>query len=92
MQADAGGAQSRSYGGAAQVPADGAVARELASTFYSDENREPFVAGNILVKAARDLGPERPKGGNYKIEKRTRRPAEKHAKFDHASMYVRRHV
>ena len=72
-QADAGGAQSRSYGGAAQaghatqVPADGAVARQLGEHVYSAESLEPSVAHDISVKAARDLGPERCKGGNAKI-------------------------
>ena len=72
-QADAGGAQSRSYGGTAQaghatqVPADGAVARELGEHIYSDEEPRAVGRHNIPVKAARDLGPERSKGGNAKI-------------------------
>jgi hypothetical protein len=84
-QADAGGAQSRSYGGAAQVPADGAVARELGEHIYSDESREPFVATIFRSKQPATSDPSAPKAGTPRSEKRTRRPAEKHAKFDHAS-------
>jgi hypothetical protein len=90
-QADAGGAQSRSYGGAAQagyatqVPADGAVARELGEHIYSDESREPSVATIFRSKQPATSDPSAPKAGTPRSEKRTRRPAEKHAKFDHAS-------
>jgi hypothetical protein len=71
-QADRGGIRSRSYGGAAQagyatqVPADVAVARELGEHIYSDERRA-VRRHNIPVKAARELGPERSKGGNANI-------------------------
>jgi hypothetical protein len=90
-QADAGDAQSRSCGGAAQagyatqVPADGAVARELGEHIYSDESREPFVATIFRSKQPATSDPSAPKAGTPRSEKRTRRPAEKHAKFDHAS-------
>ena len=90
-QADAGGAQSRSYGGAAQagyatqVPADGAVARELGEHIYSDESREPSVATTFRSKQPATSDPSAPKARTPRPEKRTRRPAEKHAKFDHAS-------
>jgi hypothetical protein len=87
-QADAGDAQSRSCGGAAQagyatqVPADGAVARELGEHIYSDESREPFVATIFRSKQPATSDPSAPKAGTPRSEKRTRRPAEKH---DHAS-------
>jgi hypothetical protein len=90
-QADAGGAQSRSYGGAAQagyatqVSADGAVPRELGEHIYSDESREPSVATIFRSKQPATSDPSAPKAGKPRSEKRTRRPAEKHAKFDHAS-------
>jgi hypothetical protein len=90
-QADAGDAQSRSCGGAAQagyatqVPADGAVARELGEHIYSDESREPFVATIFRSKQPATSDPSAPKAGTPRSEKRTWRPAEKHAKFDHAS-------
>jgi hypothetical protein len=90
-QADAGDAQSRSCGGAAQagyatqVPADVAVARELGEHIYSDESREPFVATIFRSKQPATSDPSAPKAGTPRSEKRTRRPAEKHAKFDHAS-------
>jgi hypothetical protein len=90
-RADVGGAQSRSYGGAAQagyatqVPADGAVARELGEHIYSDESREPPLATIFRSKQPATSDPSAPKAGTPRSEKRTRRPAEKHAKFDHAS-------
>jgi hypothetical protein len=84
-QADARGVQSRSYGGAAQVPADGAVARELGEHIYSDESREPSVATIFRSKQAATSDPSAPKAGTPRSKKRARRPAEKHAKFDHAS-------
>jgi hypothetical protein len=84
-QADAGGAQSKSYGGAAQVPPDGTVARELGEHIYSDESREPFVATIFRSKQPATSDPSAPKAGTPRSEKRTRRPAGKHAKFDHAS-------
>ena len=89
-QADAGGTQSRSYGGAAQagyatqVPADGAVARELGEHIYSDESREPSVAAIFRSKQPATSDPSAPKAGTPRSEKRTRRPAEKRAKFDQA--------
>jgi hypothetical protein len=90
-QADRGGIRSRSYGGAAQagyatqVPADVAVARELGEHIYSDESREPSVATIFRSKQPASSDPSAPKAGTPISEKRTRRPAEKHAKFDHAS-------
>jgi hypothetical protein len=89
-QADAGGAQSRSYGGAAQagyatqVPADGAVAQELGEHIYSDESREPSVATIFRLKQPPTSDPSATKAGTPRSEKRIRRPAEKRAKFDHA--------
>jgi hypothetical protein len=90
-QADARGAQSRSYGPTAQAghatqaPADGAVARELGEHIHSDESREPSVAAIFRSKQPATSDPSAPKAGTPRSEKRTRRPAEKHAKFDHAS-------
>jgi hypothetical protein len=90
-QADAGGAQSTSYGRTAQAghatqaPADGAVARELGEHVHSDESREPAVAAVFRSKQPATSDPSAPKTGTPRSEKRTRRPAEKHAKFDHAS-------
>ena len=90
-QAAPGAAPSRSYEGAAQagyatqVPADGAVARELGEHIYSDESREPSVATIFRLKQPTTSDPSAPKAGTPSSEKRTRRPAEKHAKFDHAS-------
>jgi hypothetical protein len=90
-QADARGAQSRSYGRTAQAghatpaPADGAVARELGEHIHSDESREPSVAAIFRSKQPATSDPSAPKAGTPRPEKRTRRPAEKHAKRDHAS-------
>ena len=90
-QADAGGAQSRSYGDTAitghatQVPADGAVVRQLGEHTYSVEELEPSVATIFRLKQPATSDPSAPKAGTPRSEKRTRRPAEKHAKFDHAS-------
>jgi hypothetical protein len=93
-QADAGGAQSRSYGGAAQagyatqVPADGAVARELGEHIYSDESREPSVAVATIfrLKQRATSDPSAVKARTQRSEKRTRRPAEKQEKLDNAPM------
>jgi hypothetical protein len=90
-QADAGVAQSRSYEGAAQagypsqVPADGAVARKLGERIYSDESCEPSVATMFQLKQPATSDPSSTKVGTPRSEKRTRRPTEKRAKFDHAS-------
>jgi hypothetical protein len=90
-RADAGGAQSRNYGGAAQAgyamqaPADGAVARELGEHIYSDESREPSVATIFRSKQPATSDPSPPKAAAPRSEKRTQRPAEKHPKFNHAS-------
>jgi hypothetical protein len=90
-RADAGGAQSRSYGGAArvgyatQVRAGEAVARELGERIYSDKRREPLVAITSRLKQPATSDPRVTKAGTPRLEKRTRRPTEKRAKFDHAS-------
>jgi hypothetical protein len=78
---DAGGAQSRSYG----VAADGAVTRELGERIYSGESCEPSVAAMFQLKQPATSDPSATKAGMPRLEKRTRRPAEKRAKFDHAS-------
>jgi hypothetical protein len=78
--ADAGGIQSRSYG----VPADGAVARKLGERIYSDESCEPSVATMFQLKQPATSDPSSTKVGTPRSEKRTRRPAEKRAKFDQA--------
>ena len=86
-----GAAQSRSYEGASQagypsqVPADGAAAREFGERIYTDESREPSVATIFQLKQSATSDPSAIKAGTPRSEKRTRRPAEKRAKFDHAS-------
>jgi hypothetical protein len=90
-QADAGGAQPRTSGGAAEAgyasqgPADVAVARELGEHIYSDESREPSVATIFRSKQPASSDPSAPKAGTPRSEKGTRRPPETHAKFDHAA-------
>jgi hypothetical protein len=80
-QADVGGTQSRSYG----VAADAAVTRELGERIYSDESFEPSVATMFQLKQPATSDPSATKEGTPRLNKRTRRPAEKSAKFDHAS-------
>jgi hypothetical protein len=92
-QADAGGAQSKSHGSAskaahaAQVSGDGTVARHFGEHAYPAEDLEPSVAvATILrLKQPATSGPSGTKAGTPSSEKRTRLPAEKRAKFDHAS-------
>ena len=91
-QADAGGAQSRSYGSAAQaghatqVPGDGTVARQLGEHAYPAEDLEPSIAVATILRLKQpttsDLSAE--KAGTPRSEKRTRRPAEKQEKLDNA--------
>jgi len=89
-QAGARGAQSRSYGDTAitghatQVPADGAVVRQLGEHIYSDESREPFVATIFRSKQPATSDPSAPKAGTPRSKKRTRRPTEKQGKLDNA--------
>jgi hypothetical protein len=85
-QGDAGGAQSRSYRGAAQVPGDGTVARQLSEHGYTAEDLEPSiaVATTLRLKQRATSDPSAAKARTPKSEKRTRRPAEKHEKLDHA--------
>jgi hypothetical protein len=90
-QPDAGGTQSRSHGSTAQaghamqVPADGAVTRELGEHIYSVEGLEASVATVFRLKQPATSGSSATKAGTPRSEKRTRLPAEKRAKFDHAS-------
>jgi hypothetical protein len=77
----AGGAQSRSYG----VAADGAVTREFGERNYSGNSCELSVAGMFQLKQPATSDQSATKTGMPRLEKRTRRPAEKRAKFDHAS-------
>jgi hypothetical protein len=79
--AKAGGTQTRSYG----VRADGAVARELGEHIYSDESCKTVVATMFQLKQPATSDPSVTKAGTPRSEKRTRRPAEKRAKFDPAS-------
>ena len=87
-QADAGGTQSRSYGGtsltghATQVAADEAVARQLDEHAYSVEGLEASVARILRLKqpTISDLSVEKP--GKPRSEKRTRPPAEKQEDLD----------
>jgi hypothetical protein len=91
-QVDAGGSQSRSPGSAAQaghvtqVPADGTVARQLGEHVYPAEGLEPSVAvATILrleLRTTSDLSTE--KAGTRRLEKRSRRPAERQEKLDNA--------
>jgi len=89
-QADAEGAQSRSYEGAAQagyatqVPADGTVARQLGEHVYPAEGLEPSVAVATILRLKQpttsDLSAE--KAGTPRSKNRTRHPAEKKEKLD----------
>jgi hypothetical protein len=84
-QADAGDAQSRSCGAAAQVPADGTVARQLGQACPA-EGLEPSVAVATIRRLEQpttsDLSAE--KAGTPRSEKGTHRPAEKQEKLDNA--------
>jgi hypothetical protein len=89
-QADGGGAQSRSYEGAAQeghvtqVAADGTVARQVGEHVYLAKDLEPSIAVDTILRLKRpttsDLSVEM--AGTPRSEKRTRRPAEKQEKLD----------
>jgi hypothetical protein len=87
-QAGAGGAQSRSYGGAAvaghatQVAAGGAVAWQLDEHTYSVEGLEASVATILRLEqpTTSDLSVEKP--GRPRSEKRTRGPAETQEELD----------
>jgi hypothetical protein len=89
-RADAGGAQSRRYRGAAQeghaaqVPGDGAVARQLGEHVYPAEGLEPSIAVATILRLKQpttsDLSAE--KAGTPRSEKRTRRHVEKQEKLD----------
>jgi hypothetical protein len=91
-QADAGGAQSKSHGSAskaahaAQVSGDGTVARQLGEHVYPAEGLDPSVAvATILrleLRTTSDLSVE--KAGTRRLEKRSRRPAERQEKLDNA--------
>jgi hypothetical protein len=92
-QVDAKGAQSRSYGGAAQAgyatqaSADEAVSGRLGEQIHSAEDLEPSVAAATITRLKRPapLDPGASKAGTSRSEKRTGRPAEEREKFDHAS-------
>jgi hypothetical protein len=85
-QADAAAAQSRSFGGAAQAPADCTVAGQLGERVYPAEGLEPSLAVATMPRLKQpttsDLSAE--KAGAPRPEKRTRRPAEKQEKLDNA--------
>jgi hypothetical protein len=91
-QADAGGAQSRSYRGAAQAghatqaPADGAVARQLGEHVYPAEDLEPSiaVATKLRLRQPTTSDTSAEKAETPRSEKRSRRPAEKQEKLDNA--------
>jgi hypothetical protein len=91
-QADAGDTQSTSCGGAAQaghatqVPADGTVARQLGEHVYPAEGLEPSiaVAAILRLKQPTTSDPSAEKAGTRRLEKRSRRPAERQEKFDNA--------
>jgi hypothetical protein len=92
-QVDAEGAQLRSQGDAAQAgyakqaPADGTVSGKLGEQIHSTEDFEPSVAAATItpLKRPAPLDPSNSKAGTSRSEKRTRHPAEKREKFDHAS-------
>jgi hypothetical protein len=93
-QADAERAQSRSEGSdakavyATQLPRDRTVARQLGENIYSAEDLEPLVAAAATtprLESPTSAGPSPTKARTPRLEKRIRRPADKHAKFDHAS-------
>jgi hypothetical protein len=83
-QAAAGGGQSRSYGGPAQVPGHGTVARQLGEHVYPAKGLEPSIAtmSRLEQPTTSDLSAE--KAGTPRSEKRNRRPAEKKETLDHA--------
>jgi hypothetical protein len=89
-QAGAGSAQSRSYGGTAlaghatQVPADGAVARQLGEHPYSAEGLEPSVATIFRLEQPTTSRLSAEKATTLRSKERTRRPAEKQGKLDNA--------
>ena len=87
-QADAGSAQSRSYRGAAQAPGGGTEARQLGGQGYTAEDLEPSiaVAAILRLKQRATSDPIAVKARTSRSEKRTRRPAEKQEKLDHAAM------
>ena len=93
-QADAGDAQSRSCGGAAQaghaarVPVDGRPARQVDEHVYPAEDLEPSIAvATILrLKQRPTSDPSAVKARTQRSEKRTRRPAEKQEKIDAAPL------
>jgi hypothetical protein len=83
-QAAAGGGQSRSYGGPAQVPGHGTVARQLGEHVYPAKGLEPSIAtmSRLEQPTTSDLRAE--KAGTPRSETWNRRPAEKKEKLDHA--------
>jgi hypothetical protein len=80
-QADAGGARSKTYG----VLAEGTVARHFREHAYPVEDLEPSAATTFRLKQPATSDPSATKAGTPRSEKRTRRPAEKRPKFNHAS-------
>jgi hypothetical protein len=93
-QAEAERAQSRGGGSAAkagsatQVPGDGTVARRPGGHIYSPEAREPLVAVGATAPRLECPTPSDPSASDARTprsNKRIRRPAEKHARFDPAS-------
>ena len=87
-QADAGSAQSRSYGSAAQaghaaqVPVDGTLARQVGEHVYPAEGLEPSVATIFRLKQPTTSRLSAEKATTPRSKKRTRRPAEKQGKLD----------
>jgi hypothetical protein len=85
-QAAPGGGQSRSYGGVAQGPGGGTVARQLGEHVYPAEGLEPSIAVATMPRLEQPTTSElsAEKTGTPRSEKRNRRPAEKNEKLDHA--------
>lgn len=92
-QVDAKRAQLRNRGDAAQAgyamqaPADEAVSGKLGEQIHSAEDLEPSVTAATIPQLERPalLDPSASKAATSRSEKRTRHPAEKLEKFDHAS-------
>jgi hypothetical protein len=74
-------------GYAKQARADGTVSNKLGEQIHSAEDLEPSVAAAKITRLKRPapLDPSNSKAGTSRSEKRTRHPAEKREKFDHAS-------
>jgi hypothetical protein len=95
-QADAGGSQWRSYGGAAQgghaagVPIDGTLATQVGEHVYPAEDLEPSIAVATIIRLTQRATshPSAVKARTLRSEKRTLRLAEKQEKLDDAMTFA----